>query len=66
MVLRERRSPNFHVMQEDAIYVEGNMISLRKMKKKHDQAEKKKAREDCGTSNQVETPKKKIWMKCID
>jgi hypothetical protein len=34
MVLRERRSPNFLVMQEDAIDIEGNMIASGKMKKK--------------------------------
>jgi hypothetical protein len=32
MVLRERRSPNFLIMQDDAIEIEGNMIAYGKMK----------------------------------
>jgi hypothetical protein len=51
MVLRERRSPTLLVMQDDAIDIEGNMIALGKMKQKQDQVERKKAREDCGTSD---------------
>jgi hypothetical protein len=51
MVLRERRSPTLLIMQDDAIDIEGNMIASGKMKLKHDQVEKKKTREDCGTSD---------------
>jgi hypothetical protein len=36
-------------MQDDAIYIEGNMIPSRKIKQKPDQLEKKKAREDFGS-----------------
>jgi len=51
MVLRERRSPTLLVMQDDAIYVEENMISSWKMKQNMDQVDKKKFREDFGTSD---------------
>jgi hypothetical protein len=34
MVLRERRAPSLLIMKDDAIYIEGNMIALGKMKKK--------------------------------
>jgi len=32
--LRERRSPTFIIMKDDAIYIEGNMISSRKIKQR--------------------------------
>jgi hypothetical protein len=42
MVLRERISPTFLIMQDDAIDIEGNMISSGKMKQRIYQVEKYK------------------------
>jgi hypothetical protein len=42
MVLRERRSPTFLIMQDDAIDIEGNMIESGKMKQRIDQVDKDK------------------------
>jgi hypothetical protein len=49
MVLRERRSPTFLVMQDDVIDIEGNMIAFGKMKQRLYQVDKKKSREECST-----------------
>jgi hypothetical protein len=54
--LRERRSTTLLVMQEDAIDIEGKIISLGKMKKKQDQVENKKVREECGTFDPSREP----------
>jgi hypothetical protein len=53
MVLRERRAPSLLIMQDDAIYIEGNMIASGKMKQNPDQIERKKVKEDCGPSDPV-------------
>jgi hypothetical protein len=43
-------------MQEDAIYIEGNMTTSGKMKQKQDQVENKNVREDCGTFDPSREP----------
>jgi hypothetical protein len=54
------------VMQEDAIDIEGNMIASGKMKKKKIRQRRKMPEKIVVLLIQVETPKKKIWIKCPD
>jgi hypothetical protein len=56
MNLTERRSPTLLLMQEDAIYIEGNMIASGKMKKIKYWEENKKFKEYCGTFDPSREP----------